>query len=100
MVAVTNDFSWVQITNRRRIPDVVNEPAPPAAGVRVTWRKGHGLPETWAGLPFPRLFAFEAVSRKTLPVERIKGGYRVALPEFPFLALLVVGRGRRPPGKV
>jgi hypothetical protein len=96
VVAVTNDFGWVQITNRRKVPSEVNEPAPPAAGVQVTWRKGHGLPETWDGLPFPRLFAFEAVRRKTLSIERIKGGYRVALPRFPFLALLVVGYGRRP----
>jgi hypothetical protein len=92
VVALTNDFSWVQITNPDNIPDKINDAAPPASGVRVTWRKGHGLPETWDGLPFPRLFAFEAVTRKTLTIERIKGGYRVALPTFDFMSLLVVGR--------
>jgi hypothetical protein len=100
VVAVTNNFSWVQITNRRKVldPSEVNDPAPPAAGISVTWRKGHGLPETWDGLPFPRLFAFEAVTHKALTIERLKGAYRVALPTFDFLSLLVVGRARRPLG--
>ena len=97
VVAVTNDFSWVQITHRDNVPSEINDPPPPAGGVHVTWRKGHGLPETWDGLPFPRLFAFEAVTRTTLTIERLKGGYRVALPDFDFMALLVVGHGRRPP---
>ena len=101
VVAVTNDFSWVQITKRRMPGDPplppTNEPAPPAAGVRVTWRKGHGLPEQWDWFPFPRLFAFEAVEKKTLPIERLSGGYRVTLPAFDFMALLVAGHGSRPP---
>jgi hypothetical protein len=96
VVAVTNDFGWVQITSRNDVPPDVNEPAPPAAGVRVMWRKGHGLPETWDGLPVPRLRAIEAVSGTTLAVERARGGYRVTLPAFPFVALLVVTRARRP----
>lgn len=49
VVAVTNDFSRVQI--RWKIGEV-NSPAPAAAGVRVTWRKGHGLPQ--APRPFCR----------------------------------------------
>jgi len=98
VVAVTNDFSWVQITNRGEplSPLETNQPAPPAAGVQVTWRKGHGLPETWDGLPFPRLRAIEAISGATLTVKPFPGGYRVNLPEFPFLALLVVARALRP----
>jgi len=98
VVAVTNDFSWVQITKRNGgLPeDEINEPAPPAAGVRVTWRKGHGLPETWDGLPFPRLRAVEAVTGTTLPIERLTRGYRVSLPRFDFMALLVVAPARRP----
>jgi hypothetical protein len=97
VVAVTNDFNWVQITKRDSLPETeINEPAPPIADVRVTWRKGHGLPETWDGLPFPRLRAVEAVTGRTLPIERLSRGYRVALPEFQFMALLVVGRARRP----
>ncbi len=101
VVAVTNDFSWVQITKRRMPGDPplppTNKRAPPAAGIRVTWRKGHGLPEQWDWFPFPRLFAFEAVEKKTLPIERLSGGYRVTLPAFDFMALLVVGNGSRPP---
>jgi hypothetical protein len=98
VVAVTNDFSWVQITNRRRVvpPDEVNVKADPATGVRITWRKGHGLPQTWGLLPFPRLRAIEAVSRTRLVVQRVPGGYRVDVPAFPFLAVVVVARGFRP----
>jgi hypothetical protein len=92
VVAVTNDFSWVQITKRRNVPDHVNEPAPPVAGVQVTWRKGYGLPETWDWFPFPRLRAFEAVSGRALTVDPFRGGYRVGLPEFQYMALLVVQR--------
>jgi hypothetical protein len=101
VVAVTNDFKWVQITKRRMAGNPplppTNEPAPPAAGIRVTWRKGNGLPEQWDGSPFPRLFAFEAVEKKTLPIERLSGGYRVTLPAVDFMALLVVGHGSGPP---
>jgi hypothetical protein len=94
VVAVTNDFSWIQITNRRRVipPDEVNQKADPATGVRITWRKGHGLPQTWGPLPLPRLRAIEAVSGTRLVVQRVPGGYRVDVPAFPFLAVVVVAR--------
>ncbi len=96
VVAVTNDFRWVQITNRRNVPNVVNDPAPSVSGVEASWRKGHGLPETWDWLPFPRLRAFDAVTGRKLTVDRFRGGYRVRLPEFRFMALLVVERVVRP----
>jgi hypothetical protein len=98
VVAVTNDFSWVQITSRgEQLSDAeIHDPPPPAAGVRVTWRKGHGLPETWDGFPFPRLRAIDAVSGKTLTIEQITGGHRVVLPTFEFMSLLIVGRARQP----
>lgn len=98
VVAVTNDFSWIQITNRRRVipPDEVNVKADPASGVRITWRRRHGLPQRWGLVPFPRLRAIEAVSGTRLVVRRVPGGYRVDLPAFPFLAVVVVGRVLRP----
>ena len=40
--------------------------------------------------------AFEAVEKTTLPIERLSGGYRITLPAFDFIALLVVGHGSRP----
>jgi hypothetical protein len=96
VVAVTNDFDWVQITKRNKPASPVNSAAPPANDVRVSWRKGHGLPERWGPLPFPRLRAFEAVSRTRLVVQPVPGGYRVDVPAFPFLALVVVARVLRP----
>jgi hypothetical protein len=98
VVAVTNDFGWVQITKREDLPSEIHQPPPPASGVQVAWRKGHKLPETWDGLPFPRLRALEAISGKTLSVKSFSGGYRVELPPFRALALLVVSRSLRPLG--
>jgi len=94
VVAVTNDFSWVQITDLANVPPAINPPAPPVEGVSVTWRTGHGLPE------FPRLWPFfyrlrviEAIKGTPLNVERFPGGYRVNVPKFSFMALVVVTRG-------
>jgi hypothetical protein len=118
VVAVTNDFGWVQVTRPPDerdggdddddggggLPDVVNPRAPDAAGVRVVWRRGHGLPQAALPTRFHRLRAIDAASGATLPVEAIAGGYRVSLPPFAFMSLLVVtpvrfpfppGRGRR-----
>jgi hypothetical protein len=83
-VAVTNDFGWVQLSDRRNIPDEVNPPAPPAEGVTISWRRGL--------LPVPSLRAVEVVSGRTLTVEVVAGRFRVRLPPFPHLALLVVTR--------
>lgn len=95
VVAVTNDFSWVQIAWNE---GAENAAAPPAEGVRVVWRKGHGLPERpppWP--PFRRLRAIEAVNNeKPLEIVEVDGGYRVDLPPFPFMALVVVSRTKRP----
>jgi hypothetical protein len=85
-VAVTNDFDWVQITNRRNVPSETNPPAPPAEGVTVTWGRGIGLPER------PRLRAVEVIHRQTLDVVAVADRHRVTLPSFPFMALLVVTR--------
>jgi hypothetical protein len=86
VVAVTNDFDWVQITNRRNVPSQTNPPAPPADGVTVTWGRGFGLPE------LPRLRAVEVIHRQTLDVVAVADRHRVTLPRFSFMALLVVTR--------
>ena len=87
VVAVTNDFSWVQI---HWAADAVNAKAPAAAGVRVAWRKVRGFlqgPDSLGRLP---LRAVEAISGKTLSIEESASTYRVGLPRFSFMALLVV----------
>lgn len=95
LVAVTNDFSWVQFsTINSPIPDdEVNTTPPAAQGVQVAWRTGNGLPQPPAPghPPGPRRpHAIEAVSGTTLSVQQVNGGYRVDLPPFQFMALLVV----------
>ena len=93
LVAVTNDFSWVQFsTLKNPIPKKqINPTPPPAEGVQVRWRQAHGLPEPPSPKPRPhRLRAIEAVGRTTLAVHEDKRGYRVDLPPFQFMALLVV----------
>jgi hypothetical protein len=98
VVAVTNDFSWVQITDLENPASVVNPPAPPVEGVSITWRAGHGLPEIPRLWPlFYRLRAVEAIQGIPLTVQRIPRGYRVNVPRFSFMALVVVTRGMRPP---
>jgi hypothetical protein len=86
VVAVTNDFGWVQLTDRDSIPDQVNPPAPPAEGVTVTWGRGLTLPQP------PRLHAAEVIGRRTLPIELVSSRHRVRLPPFCHLAVLVVTR--------
>jgi hypothetical protein len=97
VVAVTNDFSWVQITKRDDVPSP-NPAPPPASGVQVVWRKAHGLPQKWDGLPWPSLRAVEVLSGRTLPIASIPGAYTVNLPPFRTMALLVVSRSLRPLG--
>src|SRR4029453_2370119 len=83
VVAVTNDFSWVQI---KWTPSTINPAARPAVGVRVTWRKGHRLPEG------PQLKAVGAISGRTLEIEESGRAFQVRLPSFRFMSLLVVTR--------
>jgi hypothetical protein len=71
-------------------PLVINDRAPDAAGVEVLWRRGHGLPQSFLPTKFHRLRAVEAVSKTALPVHAFSGGYRVSLPPFSYMALLVV----------
>ena len=85
-MAVTNDFSRVQITSRRNVPLQINEPPPPARGVTVSWGQGGPVPE------IPRLRAIEVLSHRTLPVGNVAGVHRVTLPAFDVMALLVVTR--------
>ena len=95
VVAVTNDFSWVQID---WTPGEENPAAPAADGVQVAWRTNQGLPQTPFPPPLPpRLRAIEAITRKALEVERLTGAYRVTLPKFRYIALLVVWRERLGP---
>lgn len=89
VVAVTNDFSWVQISAANEMPVEIDPPPPPAEGVRVIWRSG--LPQIPGPLPaLHRPRAIEAVTRTTLTVERVGDRYQVDLPTFPAMALLVV----------
>ena len=98
VVAVTNDFEWVQITKRNKPAAEINDPPPRAGGVRVSWRKGHKLPEPSGSSPVPGLRAVDVVNRKVLTVKSSSAGYRVDLPPFRTMALLVVSRSRIPLG--
>jgi hypothetical protein len=92
VVAVTNNFSWVQVTSPRNIPTSVNQRAPDADGVQVGWRSGVRLPQPGPFTPWPQLRAVEAVTGTSLTVERHGDLFRVRLPKFAFMALLVVSR--------
>jgi hypothetical protein len=97
IVAVTNNFSWVQFSTRNRPipPHKIKRRPPPAQNVYVTWRRGHGLPQTSGGdARLQQLRAIEAVTGRTLPVKRVAEGYRVDLPKVAFMALLVVRPAR------
>jgi hypothetical protein len=76
----------------------INPTPPPAQGVQVRWQKGHGLPQTHGHGPRSRPRALEAVSDETLTMQEFEGGYRVDLPDFQFMALLVVTAPGSPPG--
>jgi hypothetical protein len=91
VVAVTNDFSWVQI---RWKPDNENQRAPAAKGLRVMWRKEHMFPAP--GL-LSRLSAIEVIKHKELTVVESDQGYQVELPDVDDMALVVVTRARRWP---
>lgn len=93
LVAVTNDFSWVQFSTLfKPIEQEDIKPAPPeATGVQVTWPTGHGPHPKPGHKPSPhRPHAIEVVSNRSLSVHEFSGGCRVELPDFPFMALLVV----------
>jgi hypothetical protein len=90
VVAVTNDFSWVQQHRLEKPlrPSDVNPPAPPASGVEVRWaRRAALLPAPGPGVP---LRVFEAVSGRSLRPTATRRGYRVRLPDIQHLALLVI----------
>jgi hypothetical protein len=94
VVALTNDFRWVQIEWDEDKP--ANRPAPPADGMRVTWsRRALGGPIAWP--PFRRLRAVEALTGTPLPIDTFGGGYHVDVPQFAFMALVVITRAGRPP---
>ena len=95
VVAVTNDFGWVQITKRDDVLPTVNERPPSADGVQIAWGAGHGFPHASRFDLLHRLRAIEAVSGTTLRIDRIGGMSRVSLPRCPHLALLVVRRVHR-----
>src|SRR4029453_14410380 len=71
-------------------PVVINDRAPAATGVEVLWRRGRGLPQSPLPTKFQRLRAIDAVSKTALPVSAFSGSYKVRLPQFDFMALLVV----------
>jgi hypothetical protein len=88
LVAVTNDFSWVQFSTIDDPPPETNPAPPRAEGVRVTWPSRRFL------LRRPR--AFEAVRGSSLTVRSVPGGYGVDLPPFQYMALVVVTIPRAP----
>jgi hypothetical protein len=91
VVAVTNDFSCVQFsTLKKPIPqDKINPTPPRVEGVQVTWRPRGAPPHTPNGrVRRPRVI--ETLSGKRLTVREIDGAYRVDLPSFQFMALLVI----------
>ena len=71
---------------------VINPRPPRATRVKVAWRKGHGLPERWDEIPFPRIRAIEAISGRTLDIALDREPNRVELPPFQAMSLLVVSR--------
>jgi Hypothetical glycosyl hydrolase 6 len=84
VVAVTDAFSFVQAKGGKS----VNNPASSAvSGVEVMWRTGHGLPEARGQGYLPRVF--DAVSGQNLQADTISDGFKVTLPEFRHMALLV-----------
>jgi hypothetical protein len=100
VVAVSNDFSWVQFSTINHPPKTINPQPPSVEGVQVAWRSGRGLPQRPGPKP-PRhpLGAIEVVTGTPLEVHEVDGGYRVDLPTFPFMALLVVTEPTPSPGR-
>jgi hypothetical protein len=93
VVALTNDFSWVQILSSKwKSTDRINCAAEPAVGVRVKWRKGKGVPQLPGG---GQLQAIDVISGKRIEIEESDGAFQVRLPSFRFMALLVVTRASR-----
>jgi hypothetical protein len=100
VVPVTNDFSWVQFSTINHPPKTINPQPPSVEDVQVAWRSGHGLPQRSGQKPHHHPpGAIEVVSGTPLEVHEIDGGYRVDLPTFPFMALLVVTEPGPPPGQ-
>jgi hypothetical protein len=91
VVAVTNDFSFVQIVNRNNIPPEINDPPPAATGLEIVWRQG--VPRT----PGPgfRLEAAEVITGIRLRIKRSPGVYRVKLPPIEYMALVTVNQAPR-----
>jgi hypothetical protein len=81
VVAVTNDFGWVQDTALMNLGDPVNDKPPVAQGVRVAWT---------APGPVRAPRAVEAVTNRVLPARMAGGRHIVDLPPFQYMALLVV----------
>jgi hypothetical protein len=99
LVAVTNDFSWVQFSTLFRPIEQkdINSAPPQATGVHVIWRTGQRPHSKPGHKPPPhRLHAIEVVSNRSLPVHGFSGGYRVELPAFQFMALLVAAEPGHP----
>jgi hypothetical protein len=78
MIAITNDFSWVQWVTGREVPDPVNaRPDSISAVVQVKNRR-------------PPVSLIEVVHSTTPIKSSIPQGYRVRLPAFVTMALLAV----------
>ncbi|MFW6599966.1 hypothetical protein ACQBAU_13405 [Propionibacteriaceae bacterium Y2011] len=84
VVPISNDFTWIQV---RAIGETgpINEPAPPATGVRVEW-----------DVKLAGARAVEAVSGQQLPVTMGSDGRAsVTVPPFDHLAVVVLGTDDR-----
>lgn len=94
VVAVTNDFDDVQTASTKQFQDggwddTEIQPAPPAAsGVVVEWDRELGF--TGAAGNGEPIRVFDAVSGQALVPEPTTDGYRVELPDFDHMAVLVV----------
>jgi hypothetical protein len=88
IVAVTNDFGWVQFSTIDNPPDETNPKPPRAEGVQVTWLSDRPA----------RPHVVEAVGDELLTTQEVEGGYRVDLPAFQYMALLVIIEARSPKG--
>jgi hypothetical protein len=83
VINLVNDFSWVSFEGRRGksmkdSPNLIRKPTAPARGAAAILRTNQTPKKV-----------FEAVSGTTLTPEKTSEGWRVAVPEFPYMAAIV-----------
>src|SRR5699024_372689 len=85
-IAITNDYSWVQVRGPEGEPP--NPAAPPATGVQVEFDASVLGCDGPAACADPHIF--DAVTDQTLEYEATEDGYRVEVPSFDHLAVIAV----------